>query len=511
MKSKKNKIMLYMAGAVILLAILVNILGRHFHLFNYSHGGGNFVTSYEIEAQFGQALYILLLIPTLFFVLSMVLYAKNKTNKYIPLLLTLAFTFGSIAIISGGSGRIEFHFSIFMVVAALGFYQEIKLLMLMTVMFAVQHIVGLLFFPELVFGVENYMFSMFVWHAIFLVLTSGAVSWQVYSGKRIEAYYQKKQEEQRKDIIEDIVGRLASTSGQILNVSETLSTNAKQSYDSSAQLATSIEEVASGTEHQLGIIQENKEVISKIDEGIQNINETAQTVAKNSTASAEDAHQGSELIESLLTQMKEIHKDVDQSYAAVKELNQRSQSIEGIIGVISDIADQTNLLALNASIESARAGEYGKGFAVVANEVKKLAEQSLESSKNISEIIQQILIESDQSVASMKNVKKSTTSGLEIAQNSNKVFHHISVTSNEVADQVKGVSSLTEDLTTSSVKINEAMKSISVSVQKSVSGTKEGIVSTDQQYQLTEKTLEVSKELNDLTKELEGVINALKN
>lgn len=340
----------YMTGAVILLSILINILGRYFHLFDYSHGMGSIVTSAEIEATFGLAQTILLIIPLLFFVFSLVLYRNNKDHHYIPYLLTLALTFGSIAIISGGSGRIEFHFSIFMVVAALGYYQEIKPILLMTTIFAIQHVLGLIVFPELVFGVESYMFSMFLWHAIFLILTSSAVSWQVYSGKKIEAFYQNKQQEQRKNIIEEIVNRLSTTTSQISTVSETLSNNTKESYEASGQLASSMEEVATSTEHQLGSIQENMNVISQIDDGITSINQTAQTVSRDSNASAEDAKHGSKLIEDLLKQIKEINKDVDDSYSKSKELHKRSQSIEGIIEVISDIADQTNLLALNASI-----------------------------------------------------------------------------------------------------------------------------------------------------------------
>lgn len=511
MTAEKNKLMHYITGAVILIVIIINILGRYFHLFNHSHGGGSIVTTSEIESLFGITLNVLMVLPILTFILSVIFYRKNKNHPYIPYLLTLALTFGSIAIISGGSGRVEFHFSIFMVVAALGYYQEIKLLLMMTVIFAIQHILGLVFFPELVFGVHHYMFSMFLLHAIFLVLTSSAVSWQVYNNKKMEASYQSNQEEQRENIIDEIVGRLSSTSSQILQVSETLSNNARQSFDTSTQLSASMEGVASGTEHQLTIIQKNRDIISHINDGIQTINQTAQTVSRQSNTSAENAQSGSELTETLLEQIKEINKDVDKSYTTIAELNQRSQAIEEIIEVISGIADQTNLLALNAAIEAARAGEYGKGFSVVANEVRKLAELSLKSSNDISEIIKRMVHESDQSVEAMKNVKESTSQGLKTAQSSNEVFHHISEASNEVASQIQEISSLTDDLTSSSDKVNESMGSISHSVQETVSGSKESILSTNEQYQLTEATVDVSRELSELTKELDVVIRTLRS
>lgn len=510
MKRERNKLMLLIAGSVTFLAIVINILGRYFHLFDFSHGGMEILTSYEIEEQFGGLLNILLAIPIILFLFGVVLYKKNRNHIFLPYLLTLVLTFASIAIISGGSGRVEFHFSIFMVVAALGFYQEIKQLIMMTSIFAVQHIVGLLLVPEIVFGVKEYMFSMFLLHALFLVLTSSAVSWQVHSGRKIEQYYQKEQEEQRMNIVEDIVGRLAVTSNQILQVSETLSHNAKVSSDSSAELAASIEEVASITESQLVSIEENVEAINFVHQGIQTINQTAQSVSVNSNATAEESQKGSNQTEVLLSQMEEIDKEVDESYHAIKELHQRSQAIEGIIEVITGIADQTNLLALNAAIESARAGEYGKGFAVVASEVRSLAEQSLESSEHIAEIIKQMIIDTNYSVASINNVKTSTVEGLELAKKSNNVFQHISKSSNEVAAQIQGISSLVEEITTSSEQMNRAMEAIEQSVNQSSSGAKEITSITEKQNNEVQNTLDVSKKLNDLTVELNQVIHALK-
>lgn len=510
MKVERNKLMLLIAGGVTFLAIMINILGRYFHLFDFSHGGMEILTSMEIEKQFGAILHILLAIPILLYITSFIIYKRDRNHSSIPYLLTLVLTFASIAIISGGSGRVEFHFSIFMVVAALGYFQQIRQINIMTAIFAVQHILGLLVIPEIVFGVEHYMFSMFLLHAVFLILTSSAVGWQVYTARKQESYYRTEQEEQRAKIIDEIVGRLSSTTSEILEVSKVLSDNAERSTNASGQLASYIEEVSSTSENQLNIIQENRQAIYHVDEGIQSINETAQGVSGNSIETAEEAQRGSAQMQVLLSQMEEINTNVEESFHAVKELHQRSQDIEGIIEVITNIADQTNLLALNAAIESARAGEYGKGFAVVANEVRSLAEQSIRSSENIAQIIKQMMEETNRSVSSIGNVKQSTEQGLEIAQNSNLVFQSISKSSDGVANEIQSISSLVEQLSTSSDQMNKAMESIEKSVVQSASEVKEITSITDTQYKEVQHTLDVSKKLDNLTVELNHIIHALK-
>lgn len=78
---------------------------------------------------------------------------------------------------------------------------------------------------------------------------------------------------------------------------------------------------------------------------------------------------------------------IEQSHQTMTQLNNMSDEITGILGMISEIADKTNLLALNASIEAARAGEHGRGFAVVADEVKKLAQSTKKATDEIREVV----------------------------------------------------------------------------------------------------------------------------
>ncbi|AVQ97840.1 hypothetical protein OBCHQ24_01805 [Oceanobacillus iheyensis] len=509
MNKEKNQLMHFVAGIVLLIMLTINYLGRNLHLFDYSHGGGSLLTALEIETNFGLVLNLFMVVPIILFIVSLILYLQFKKHPLIPYLLTLVLTFGSIAIISGGSGRVEFHFSIFMVVAALSYYQNSKLVLMMTVIFAAQHLLGFFYVPELVFGMEDYPFSMMILHALFLILTSSAVSWQIQSAKKIEQNYQVREENQKASIVKEIVYRISNTTEGLADVSEEISQQTGASLKASSQLASGLEEVADDAERQLIIIEENKMDIKSITQSIESITKTALETSQKSSEAAKEAEDGSVLTGKLQTQMESVYRDVNDSFTTIKQLHERAQNIGEIISVLSDIATQTNLLALNAAIESSRAGDAGKGFAVVADEVRKLAEKSLQSSNEIASILQLMKQDADKSVNDMETVRNSTSEGLQITIDSTSVFEDLSASSNQVANEIRRISSLAEELTSSSKKVNRAMKTISSAVSENVGRTNEGILSSKEQYIVTKKSTLVSKKLSDLTLELENVIQAL--
>ncbi len=123
----------------------------------------------------------------------------------------------------------------------------------------------------------------------------------------------------------------------------------------------------------------------------------------------------------------------------MNQLNERSKEIEMIVKVIKEIADQTNLLALNASIEAARAGEHGKGFAVVAEEVRKLAENTAESTHNISVLTQNIQKDIEDSLQSTKMSTGLIENGIQLSTDTTSKINYILTVFNNVQSEVKDV------------------------------------------------------------------------
>ncbi|MGM9943448.1 MAG: methyl-accepting chemotaxis protein [Lysinibacillus sp.] len=123
------------------------------------------------------------------------------------------------------------------------------------------------------------------------------------------------------------------------------------------------------------------------------INEIARSsanIAEKTNDSVENAIKGKESIEHALTEIFTTEETFTSIVASFKDLQQHVNDIESVVTLINQIADQTNLLALNASIEAARAGEHGKGFAVVAQEVRKLAESTVNALSEVSTNVQSL-------------------------------------------------------------------------------------------------------------------------
>ena len=206
---------------------------------------------------------------------------------------------------------------------------------------------------------------------------------------------------------------------------EMLKDQAEQTQLSIQQVAESAVHLADGTNKQVQIVTELQDICVKMRQHMHILHADAKVMAEAAQHSQEKAADGRKTVGHAVTQIQNIAQQVNASAEVVGTLGQRSSEIGTIVETISNIADQTNLLALNAAIEAARAGDAGRGFAVVAEEVRKLAEQSSNAARNITELVKTIQQDTDKAVASINEGNESVSEGAASATAAGHAFQMI--------------------------------------------------------------------------------------
>lgn len=301
---------------------------------------------------------------------------------------------------------------------------------------------------------------------------------------RVNGKY-KGEHQKIKNSINEVAQSLYSIVGEVASGVDHVSS-------SSSQISSSIDEMLAVSREQS--IQTN-EIAAAMEEMAKTILENtknASAAAQTAKESGVKANEGEKVVLETIDGMNQISVVVNSSAETVFKLGEDSDKIGEIIQVIQDIADQTNLLALNASIEAARAGEQGRGFAVVADEVLKLAERTSNATREISEMIKGIQIETGHAVDSIKQGTSAVNTGKQLAEKAGEVLEGIK-------DETEKLSSIADHVAVASEEQSSAAEQISKNIE-SISNV------TSQNAQSIQQIAQAAANLNNLTINLERLV-----
>jgi methyl-accepting chemotaxis protein len=316
--------------------------------------------------------------------------------------------------------------------------------------------------------------------------------------------------------LRDLVRQVRDSASQVASAAGQMASASDESAKISVQAASAIDEVTS-TMHEMSVNVQNvvkntqvqgssvAETSASIDQmvtSIQRVADTAKLLVDISHRSREEARSGMITMDKATEGLNRTSQSIQASSEIIGALGRRADDIGKIIEVIDDLAEQTNLLALNAAIEAARAGEHGLGFAVVAEEVRKLAEKSTQSTKEISELIQGIQQEAREAVENMEKSTAMVQDGLVLNKDLSLALDKISDVVSEVYKFSQEIGAATTEQSSGSAQIakatnrlTEITQEINSSVEEQASGAQAVVRSMERMRELVQQSTSSSTEL----------------
>jgi len=306
-----------------------------------------------------------------------------------------------------------------------------------------------------------------------------------------------------REVITDTKRLMDDTMKQV----QILVSDAQELDESSSMVSSAISEIAKGATEQAHAAEEGSSNMNDLSNNLDEVSADNETLIKDTEQVSKVTSEGMDAMSTLESKAHESEEITNTVSKDVEDLSSKISQIELVVKAINDIAEQTNLLALNASIEAARAGEAGKGFAVVADEIRKLAEETGNSTKQISETVNDIIMSAKDVTEAMN---KSEGINAEQAESTKEAL-------SKFKDIEKAIQSVVTVIDTTSDKINlvvnskdivlERMQDIAAVSEETAASSQEVTASVDSQDEkiqnITQITRELKSKVQDLSKNLD--------
>jgi len=185
--------------------------------------------------------------------------------------------------------------------------------------------------------------------------------------------------------------------------------------------------------------------------------------------------QGAEVVKQLKQQADIVADASNVTVEVIERLTKKVEEVQNFVGAILSISNQTNLLALNASIEAARAGEAGKGFAVVADEIRQLSEQTKDASNHITQIINELNVDTKLANESIMNSVSSVVKQNELIEETREKFESVNVEVGALDRNIRNTEQIIAQIINATAAISENIGNLSATSQQVAASSTEGM------------------------------------
>lgn len=308
----------------------------------------------------------------------------------------------------------------------------------------------------------------------------------------------------------EIVSSLRQQSTQLFSASESLHTNASETASTVEQVEKAVSEISEGASSQADETQKATENVILMGNMVE---ETSREVA-NLISNADHMKKASDEATATLAALEKINQHakeaIDVIYEQTNTTNESALKIREATSLITSIAEETNLLSLNATIEAARAGEQGRGFAVVASQIQKLAEQSNESARQIENIIDSLISDSQKAVETMGEVKTIMESQSENVEKTDAIFTEVKSGITSSIEGVNKIADKTKRLDEARVNVVDVVQNLTAIAEENAASTEETSASVTEVSNIVYNISENASQLKNVADGLEQNMNIFK-
>lgn len=308
------------------------------------------------------------------------------------------------------------------------------------------------------------------------------------------------------DQLLEVINVIKDQAESLYGTSSDVSTMAEETSQTVIQVEKAVNEVASGATSQARETQTATENVIIMGNMVEETNHEVESLRANAGIMRDAGEEALKTLHVLTEVNKQTKEAIETIAVQTEKTNESAMEIRKATELITDIADETSLLSLNATLEAARAGEQGKGFAVVASQIQKLSEQSNEAARQIANVIDMLIAESDKSVETMKQVAEIVEKQNEDVMRTADAFNGVQDGISKSIEGIREISTRTENLDEARVKVVDIVQTLTAIAEENAATTEQTSASVTEVGAISANVAESANHMTEIANELDSTI-----